>query len=286
MIRRVDYKEIGLSEDFVFEIKKCPLTYDYYQHTHNFSELVVILDGRAIHVIDDREYPVKAGQVFLINGDMSHGYKDVDGLIYFNVIFKPDQILMLSELKAMPGFQALFFIEPYYRKEQNFSGKLELSSSQLLQVENILGNILNEYEERKEGYRSMVITYLTSLITMLSRFYSSNNSKDFNKVLRIAEAITFIEKNYLNPLTLKQISDIAYLSPRQFVRVFKQNYKTPPLEYVIKLRLECSRDLLSDKSLTISQIALKSGFSDHNYFSRQFKKVFCVTPSVYRNRLN
>lgn len=282
MIKRIEHQEIGLSDDFTFDIQRCPLVHDYQQHTHNFSEFVVVLDGRAVHVIDDTEYPVHKGQAFLIVGDMSHGYKDVDGLIYYNLIFNPEQIPLLQELKTMSGFQALFFLEPYYRKEQNFNGKLELTQIQLAQTDSILNLMLDEYHARRTGYKAMIKVQLASLFVTLSRFYTMNSSKDMNKVLRIAEAVTYIEMNYLKEINLKQLSSLAYLSPRHFSRVFKHNYKISPIDYVNKLRLEYACLLLLQNSKTISDVAYDSGFTDHNYFSRQFKKVYGITPSDYK----
>jgi AraC-like DNA-binding protein len=282
MVKKILFRDSGMEPGFIFQIDKCPLTHDFSIHCHDFSELVVILSGSAIHIIEGREYPVSAGQVFLIHRDVCHGYKDVDNIQYVNVMFHPDQVLQLPELKLLPGFQALFYIEPFYRKEMYFKGMLELDNSQLAQVSLLLDLILEEYGRRQEGFRLMVRTYFTALIGKLSRYYQANSGREENKALRIAEAVTYLEEHFLQPITMDELAEKAFLSKRQFYRVFSSNYNTTPMDFVIRKRLDHSCMLLRDSALTISQVAMESGFLDQNYYTRQFKKMYRCTPTEYR----
>lgn len=285
MTTKILARDIGLEPGFTFRIQKCPLTHDYYVHSHDFSELVVILSGHAIHIIEGREVPVKAGQVFLIHSNVSHGYKNVDGIEYVNVMFQPEQLLQQSELRLLPGFQALFYIEPFYRKEMYFKGMLSLEAGQLLEATRLLDEILEEHDRQPEGYRLMIRTYFTALVGMLSRYYQNSSSHEDNKALRIGETVTYIEEHFLQPITLQSMADRAYMSTRQFLRVFTRNYQTTPMDYVIRKRLNYSCTLLRSPGLSISQVALDSGFHDQNYYSRQFRKVFNCSPSQYRERM-
>ncbi|MEK4358278.1 AraC family transcriptional regulator [Paenibacillus sp. FSL M7-1455] len=285
MMTRLFATDIGLEPGFTFRIQKCPLTHEYFVHSHDFSELVVILQGSAVHIIEGREYPVTAGQVFLIHSGVSHGYKNVDGIEYINVMFQPEQLLQLSELRLLPGFQALFYIEPFYRKEMNFKGMLTLNQAQLQEATRLLDLILTEYELQPQGYRLMIRSYFTALVGLLSRYYQIGSGADDNKALRIGEAVTYIEEHFLQPITLQAMADKAYLSTRQFQRVFTRNYHTTPMDYVIRKRLDYSCTLLRHPNLSISQVALESGFRDQNYYARQFRKVYNCTPSEYRKKL-
>lgn len=285
MMTRLFATDIGLEPGFTFRIQKCPLTHEYFVHSHDFSELVVILQGSAVHIIEGREYPVTAGQVFLIHSGVSHGYKNVDGIEYINVMFQPEQLLQLSELRLLPGFQALFYIEPFYRKEMNFKGMLALNEAQLQEATRLLDLILTEYELQPQGYRLMIRSYFTALVGLLSRYYQIGSGADDNKALRIGEAVTYIEEHFLQPITLQAMADKAYLSTRQFQRVFTRNYHTTPMDYVIRKRLDYSCTLLRHPNLSISQVALESGFRDQNYYARQFRKVYSCTPSEYREKL-
>ncbi|MNC71242.1 Virulence regulon transcriptional activator VirF [compost metagenome] len=66
--------------------------------------------------------------------------------------------------------------------------------------------------------------------------------------------------------------------------MFARNYQTTPIDYIIRRRLDYSCTLLRDDAVTIQQAAMESGFSDQNYYARQFKKVFRCTPTEYRER--
>lgn len=278
------FRDQGLDPNFIFDIQKCPLTHDFSLHSHDYSELVVILDGSAIHVIEGREYPISAGQVFFIHGNVAHGYKDVDNIQYFNVMFQPDQIVQLPELKLLPGFQALFYLEPFYRKEMNFKGMLSLDPEQLGRITGLLDVILVEHNKKEEGYRLLIRSYFTALVGMLSRYYVSNIGHTENKALRIAEAITYLEENYLQPVTLQELADRAYLSTRQFLREFARTYHTTPMDYVIRRRLDYSCTLLRNDGLSILQVAQESGFRDQNYYARQFRKAYGCSPTEFRER--
>lgn len=284
MNKRSLYRNQGLDPDFIFRIQKCPLTEDFHVHNHDYSELVVILDGTALHIIEGREYPISAGQVFFIHGDVAHGYKDVDRIQYFNVMFHPDQIAQLPELKQLPGFQALFYFEPFYRKEMNFRGMLSLNGEQLHEVTGLLDRILEEHDRRSEGYRVMIRSYFTALIGLLSRCYAANNGGEENRALRIAESVTYLEEHFLEPLRLEELAERAFLSKRQFLREFARNFRTTPMDYVIRRRLELACTLLRDEGLSILQVAQESGFRDQNYFARQFKKVYLCSPTEYRRK--
>ncbi|WP_438449208.1 helix-turn-helix domain-containing protein [Gorillibacterium sp. sgz5001074] len=284
MNRKSLFREQGLEPDFIFNIQKCPLNHDFDIHSHDYSELVVILDGSAVHIIEGREYPISAGQVFLIHGNVSHGYKDVRGIQYFNVMFHPDQIVQPPELKLMPGFQALFYFEPFYRKEMNFKGMLTLSPGQLNQVTGMLDLILEEHHSRHDGYRMMIRSYFTALIGTLSRFYVANSGQLENRALRIAESISYLEEHFLQQVTLQELADRAFLSKRQFLREFARTFHTTPVDYIIRRRLEYSCTLLRNNRLSILQVAQESGFRDQNYYARQFRKVYFCSPTEYREK--
>ena len=97
--------QLTTSKDLPFHIEKASLKHDFAEHTHDFSELVLILEGKAVHVIDSMEYSIKAGDVYVIAGDTSHGFKDVSGLKLCNVMFQPDHFFANNaDIKKIPGF--------------------------------------------------------------------------------------------------------------------------------------------------------------------------------------
>lgn len=256
-------------------------------HTHSYTELTVILGGRAVHIVDGQKYDLKAGDVFVINEDISHGYEDVHNLKLCNIMFEFGKLLDYdAELKKLPGFQSLFILEPYYRREHKFESKLVLDPITLKFVENMIYVLLQEFEEKKEGFKSVIKTYFISLVVYLSRQFTINQSPSSKKLFQLATAITFIENNYVSAIKISRIAAMAFLSERHFIRVFKQLYKVTPTEYIIQHRLGHACNLMNNTSLGITQIALESGFGDLAYFSRLFKKRFGITPKEFRKTIN
>lgn len=99
----------------------------------------------------------------------------------------------------------------------------------------------------------------------------------------LRRTLALIHERYAENLSLQEMADNVALSPYHFARLFRNSMGCPPHQYVIRLRLDAARDLLSTQPDTpISTIAHQLGFSDHTHLSRQFRARFAVTPSAYR----
>ena len=83
-------------------------------------------------------------------------------------------------------------------------------------------------------------------------------------------------------LTLNDLADAAGCSPATLIRKFRIHCKCTPMQYLIGLRLDCARDLLLDKNLSVRETAELCGYSDPKFFSRSFRRKFGVPPSEIR----
>ena len=106
--------------------------------------------------------------------------------------------------------------------------------------------------------------------------YNVNNSK-------IVSAIEIMENNLSNTLSLKEISELVDISPRQLNRLFKKNLNKTTMDVYRKLRLELAQKLLKQSQFSITEIAFSCGFSSSSQFSQSFKEKFGVMPSQYKN---
>ncbi len=270
--------------DFPFFIQLGQHPDDLFVHSHyDFSELVVVLNGTATHIVDSDQFIIKKGDVFVFNENTSHGFSNTHDLKICNIMYKPEHLHKMGyDLKASPGFQALFVMEPFYRKENSFKSMLQLTMPGFEYVMNLITSMFNEYQNKHQGYQTIVYSRFLELVVYLSREYAIDNKKQSEKLFNIAKTISYIEEYYLEPVKLKELADMSCISIRQFIRVFKENYKMTPMNYILKLRLQHACSLLKNSAYSISDIAYESGFSDSNYFTRQFRKVLKVTPKEYR----
>jgi AraC-like DNA-binding protein len=254
-------------------------------HTHDFSELVLVLGGTGIHFTEHEEYQVVAGDVFLINGRFGHGYRNNSSLILTNIIFRPEGLGIPSEdLNQVPGFHALFTIEPSYRSRDRFESRLRLESRDLARAASLVEQMELELNEARPGYRFMTRNLFHYLVGFLSRCYSEQQNSTSRQRYRLGKVISFMERHCDRPLSIAELTEITGESESTLLRDFHFVTGLSPLAYHMKIRIERSCRLLRTTDLPVTRIALDAGFSDPNYFSRQFRKVMGASPSEYRRR--
>lgn len=106
------------------------------------------------------------------------------------------------------------------------------------------------------------------------------------KPLPLLKVMRYVQRHYLEPLSLQELSQEAHLSISQLCRQFRKHLQTSPQAYVIYCRLAHARELLLTTSLNVSEIAMESGFYDVYYFSRMYKKHYGYPPSSERRHLS
>ncbi len=94
--------------------------------------------------------------------------------------------------------------------------------------------------------------------------------------------LEYVEKNYAEPLTLKEMAKHFHFNPSYLSSYFASHNKEGFTEYLNKIRTDNAAELLRRREATISEISERVGYSDPSYFSRVFKKATGFSPSEYR----
>jgi AraC-like DNA-binding protein len=253
-------------------------------HYHSdFSELVIVLNGTATHVVDSEEYFIKKGDVFVINDNTSHGYKSTEDFKICNIMYNSEHLhKVCADLKKYSGYQALFVIEPFFAKEHKFKSRLKLTIEDYEKVKELISNMISEYQNKSEGYQTLVYSNFMGMTVFLSRKYEAISLKENDNVMNIAKAASYIENHFQEQIVIKDLANKAKFSVRHFNRIFKENYKITPIDYILRLRIQYACSLLKKSTINIYDIAYQSGFNDSNYFTRQFKKIIGCSPKDYR----
>ncbi|SFR88295.1 AraC family transcriptional regulator [Anaeromicropila populeti] len=259
---------------------------DFFKHVHkDFTELVIVMDGSADHIVGTEMYPVSQGDVFVVGNNVEHEFRNAKKFKPCNIMFRQEFFFhSSSRLKETEGFHALFYLEPYMTKESEFRSRFRLSKQGIDKVFQLTESLMQEYKERVPGWKELITAYFMELVVFLARTYKIPEPQEQDKVIWMASAVSYIEKNYQNEISLEEIADKACLSKRHFVRIFRDTYHITPMQYVIQLRLEHAAVLLTNTTDLISKIAEESGFPDNNYFSRRFKSYYNMTPGEFRKR--
>lgn len=258
-------------------------------HYHDFTEIVFILKGQGVHEVEGKHYRVSAGDIFVLQDYQKHRFVDAMGVEIVNVMYdlkNRSGMLNLQQIKKIPGYHALFILEPSYRNRYQFNNRLKLDRSAMAKVEFILNSLFWELKHQEEGYEEILRNLLENLIITLSRFYSKIDTHEALSLMKIGKALDYMEKRYDQHITLGKLSEIAYMSNRHFHRTFKNATGEAPINYLIQIRLQNARRLLRRTDKPVSDIAFSVGFTDPNYFTKKFKSSTGMTPVSYRRSFN
>ena len=253
-------------------------------HGHEYSELVIVLGGRSGHRTDVEDFPIGAGDVFVINRPHRHGFPNPERLELCNLQFDPKVFFAgQRDLATMMGFHALFDLEPRWKQSRRFRQRLRLSGPQLDRVRGLLRSIEREFRGTAEGRATAVRSLFLLLATELARSYAEARRKSPTPVARLADALAYARRHLAEPLRIRTLARISQLSPSQFERAFRKAYDTTPVRKINEFRIEEAREYLQDPGRDIAAIARDTGFASPSFFSTQFKRFTGMTPRDYRN---
>jgi len=271
---------------FPFNIIKDTLNGDYPEHQHDSIEMSFVLDGEATHIVGRNVKKVGRGEVIIILYPLSHARVDMRNYTRYTLRFDLEKLILLDdELKHYPGFHSLFFIEPTYLYDKNYMGGFTLSEEQLEYSINMLNIMYDAFNSRYNGYKTLIKTHLVALMTYISYCYIPALESLPNKLYKISETVSHIERNYSKKISVKELAAIAYLSERQYNRIFTSIYGISPSVHLMKVRLNKACRFLADKDLPTRYISDVCGFFDVSHFTKQFKQHFHMTPGEYRKKL-
>jgi len=252
-------------------------------HYHDFTELVIVLGGTGLHYLEGESFPVAAGNVFVVQGMQIHWFKDRRDLQLLNVMFDPNRLPLPNRLlRRLPGFSAIFLLEPAYRRIHRFSSRLNLNRGNLGIAETLAVRIEQELNHKGPGFDALAFAHLVELSVFLSRCYGETPGIEVQSLVRVGTLISALERDYREAWTLDRMARIANLSRSGLLRTFRRATGQPPIAYLINRRMEAAMGLLRGSDRTITEIAFEVGFEDANYFTRQFRKTIGMTPRGYR----
>ena len=254
-------------------------------HAHEFAEIVIITSGHGVHVTGRESYPLNTGDVFVIGGSRQHDYHSMKRLCLVNILYQPEKLnLRQHDLRTLPGYHALFILEPAWRRRHQFNSRLRLTPPELVVLMQLVDRLEEELRTRSGGFKFMATAYFMHIVGHLSRCFARTENQDSRALLRIGEAISHLEANYREPVNVEQLARIARMSKRNFMRNFQAAMGSSPIAHLIQLRVNQAASLLRRTDDPVTEIAFQVGFSDSNYFTRQFRRLLGVTPSGYRQQ--
>jgi AraC-like DNA-binding protein len=288
MNERLLFEELFLYEASRIAVSRSLLGVEGYpEHGHDFTEVVLAVGGSGLHLINGREYPIGPGSVCVVKGRDRHGFRDCRDLELFNfIMYGEDMALLLADLRTLPGYQYLFVVEPGRRGLAPPAEPIGLAGAELEWAREAAHTMLAEYEAAAPGFQAVVKGGFLQLATMVCRSFGAPEPRGGEAMSRLGAALAHMEAHYRDRLEVEALASMCGLSARHFQRLFRELRGTTPQGYLTQLRLERAKLLLRRSQLTATEVALRSGFGDGNYFSRVFRAETGASPTDYRKGLS
>lgn len=255
--------------------------FDTDTHRHDFTELVLVLDGAGDHVFDGRAVPICAGNAFVVDERHVHGYRNASGLRIANILFDEEALLKHAPaLRRFSAYQAFVHLEPLSTGARERG--LRLPPEEFADVTSLVRQLHGELTEGAGAYQEMAGALLVQILVRLCRVYETADTAAHRELNDIGRVVSYLENNYAADVTLADLEKMVAMSVRTLHRRFERLLRVSPKQYLNKVRVSHAARLLAAGTLSVSEIASAVGMPDSNYFSRQFRRFMHMSPTEYR----
>lgn len=223
------------------------------RHEIKFNELTFLLSGEMTYYVNDTK-------CFVSSGD---------------IIYIPSDSIRQREI----GNTTNDYISINFHSEK----QLELDTVLKGCINNEVRLLLNYFESAYALPSTDRDTKLQLILEALIIQIKDNLCESYTSPVS-AEIISFISSHYTEKITLDDISKIMFYSSAYCENEFKKTTGKTIINYLIDVRINAAKNLLSESSMSCARIATAVGFDDSNYFSRIFKKRTGYSPLQFRNQ--
>ena len=142
----------------------------------------------------------------------------------------------------------------------------------------LFSSILECWKHKKVGYKYKCSAIFNEILALCY----FENYKPKPTASKIKKSVEYLLKHYKNhDLSIKVIAEQSFVSEVYFRKLFKAEYGVSPQKYIIRLRIQYAKELISTGYYSLKEAAWLSGYTDYKYFSTEFKKQVGVSPSDY-----
>lgn len=240
-------------------------------HTHQFSELFYVLNGKGVFYIENDIVPVKTDDLLIINPHVEHTEKTLPNDPMEYIVFGVEGLAFSFFQKDDKNMKNYIFYS-YGAFKKHFINFAQLMAK--------------EFHDKKPGFETVCHGLLQVLLVYISREQNLSIISDamYKISKECALAKRYIDANYSKNITLDLLADITHINKFYLTHTFTVCLGQSPINYLTEKRLSASKELLAGSNLSISQISSMTGFSSQSYFSQTFRKKMGITPLQYRKR--
>lgn len=237
------------------------------KHWHRSIEIFAVCEGELSFFIDDKQWRLSADQFMIVNSNEVHA---IDSPL-------PNETIVLQIPLGM--FEEYFTVEQFIW----FTHEPGTKDNRLMEL---LKELYRVYTERQIGYNLKVKSVFYNIMYLLIREYRltriDQDSVRKNRNLDRLSAITsYMKENYAGEITLESAAEIFGYSPTYFSRMFQKYAGITFKNYLQSIRLRYALKDLESGKYSITDTALRNGFSGSKGLARAFRKTYGMLPSEY-----
>ena len=257
------------------QITKCPI------HWHDCLEVLYILEGTPIIIVDNKQYIAQKNDVVFINGGVRH-----------TTWFEPGSNDELVVMSFMPGL--LYDVNSYLFKIPYINDFLKPGTYKYIKdtsrfsekVYKIVISALKEYRLMRYGYELEIMGYLEQLIAEIIRSEQETSSGNLStdKDNKLFMALNYINAHYNENINLEQLAKLCNYNYSYFSKLFNQIIHVNVNEYINMIRVRETKKLLAFSNEKLCDISYRVGFGSVASFNRIFKETCGVSPNEYRKK--
>ena len=232
--------------------------------SHPMPELTYVDQGELHSVADGQDILLKQGDIAIFGPDQWHMH-------YADIGVAPRYVTITFDLEGVD-------ITPLLNRK--FAAPRQAVS--------LLQQMLREQERMDAFSKDMIIAQLSMLILTLlreqatpreSKLQASNAIHSENEIIRQAQQ--YISAHIREKLSVPLVARQVDVSPSYLTALFHKNLQISPGEYIRRVKLQESKQMIRENNLNFTEIAAALQYSTVHHFSRQFKEKFGLTPTEY-----
>ncbi|MCD8300294.1 MAG: helix-turn-helix domain-containing protein [Clostridiales bacterium] len=247
-------------------------------HWHDSYELVYVLTGTAIFRYMDRPSRVcPSGYIMCTEPYVIHDTSVTSGTSFLLIM-----VPLAFMKKYIPDVAGLHFEIPVY-DENDLSSKSRTDT-----MKNLLQKMIETEENRVDGG---ILRFTSQIFELMFQLYhnfsatvaertATKKDRDYE---RLQTLVAYVHKTYMNPISLKEVSQTLHLQPQYFCHYFKKYFGQSYSNYVYEIRLVNIETDLIQTDEPIAVIAEKHGFVSPDQFRRKFYEKNGCTPREFRS---
>jgi len=246
-------------------------------HWHEELEFCYVQAGSVKVATAGQSQIFQKGEGFYINGNVLTSMTDAADCVIDSHLFHP--VFLGGHFKSVYETK---YLNPVIRNRNldmlPIRGETA-TQKQLLQKLRQLSQLQSRQDVELQTRNLLSEIWLLLLEELKNTQLKSSPAKNQDRILTM---LAFIQENYERKLTLQEIADASAVSTRECLRCFQISIRQSPMEYLMEYRLRMAAKLLETTNLSVTQIAMRTGWGGNSYFTKMFRRIYGKTPNAHR----